>query len=65
MYQFHTKEGEKYFTFYSPNEIRKYYCFDCFDDEGNRKALETKEIDYSSFKFDRCFVDREIKIDTF
>ena len=59
MYQFHTKEGEKYFTFYSPNEIRKYYCFDCFDDEGNRKALETKEIDYSSFKFDRCFCEHE------
>ena len=55
MYQFQTKKGERYFTIYSPNEIRKFYCFDCFDDLGNRKVLETKVIDYSSFKFDRCF----------
>ncbi len=64
MYQFSTNEGERYFTFYSPAEIRKYYCFDCFDDSGNRKSLETKEVDYSSFKFDRCFCEHEIKITT-
>jgi hypothetical protein len=62
MYQFSTKEGERYYTFYSPVEIRKYYCFDCYDDSGNRKALETKEIDYYSFKFDRCFCGHKVEI---
>jgi hypothetical protein len=59
MYQFNTKTGKKYYTFYSPSEIRNFYCFDCFDDLGNRKVLETKEIEYSSFKYDRCFCECE------
>jgi hypothetical protein len=59
MYQFNTKVGEKYYTFYSPSEIRNFYCFDCFDNLGNRKVLETKEIDNTSFKYDRCFYECE------
>ena len=56
MYQFNTKQGEKFYTFYSPSEIRKFYCFDDF---GNSKVLEAKEIDYSSFKYNRCFCEEE------
>ena len=59
MYQFNTKAGEKYYTVYSPSEIRNFYCFDCFDDLGNRKVLETKEIVYASFKYDRFFCECE------
>ena len=59
MYQFSTKQGKKFYTFYSPSEIINFYCFDCFDNFGNSKVVETKEINYSSFKYEKCFCEYE------
>lgn len=55
MYQFSTKQGDKFYTFFSPEEISKYIYFDSYDDAGNSKVIERKNVNFESFKFDKCF----------
>ena len=55
MYQFRTKQGENFYTFFSPEEVSKYVNFDSYDDAGNSKVIERKNVNFESFKFDKCF----------
>ena len=55
MYQFRTKQGENFYTFFSPEEVSKYINFDSYDDAGNSKVIERKNVNFESFKCDKCF----------
>jgi hypothetical protein len=49
LYEFTTKCGKGLFTFFSPKEISKLYCFDSYDDAGQSVVVETKNVDFKSF----------------
>ena len=51
MYAFAKKDGTPYRTAFIPREIAQMYCFDSWDDEGNRIVILTEEVDFKSFEY--------------
>lgn len=44
-------DSTPYRTEFSPREIARMYCFDAWDDKGNRIVILTGEVDFKSFEY--------------
>lgn len=53
MYTFDTNDGRTYQTAFSPWEIASMYCYDAWDDSGNRYVVLTDETDFKTFEYNQ------------
>lgn len=51
MYAFAKNDGTAYRTAFSPREIARMYCYDAWDDAGNRCIILTDETDFKTFEY--------------
>lgn len=51
MYVFNKTDGTPYRTVFSPREIARMYCYDAWDDHGNRCIILTEETDFRTFEY--------------
>lgn len=51
MYYFLTFSEQSLSTQYSPLEISQKFCFDAFDENGNRLVINSSDVNFKSFYF--------------